>query len=365
MVPYERIAKTIVEVCARVQKGDNLYIRGREDTSHFCELIALACRNRGAYPIIEVLSDYYRMTDLKETPLHVITAIPQHVQALIQETDFVIYVGMQPKDPLPFRFLPAERLSAERQARKGITDIILEHPKKRWIGMAYPSKEQATLYSIDFEEFHDMVWKALDIDYTNLAERASYLHDVLYGSSVIHITNRKGTDVTFNIKGRPILKDDGIIDEEDIERGDKIINLPAGEVYTTPHEKETEGEIVFDFVFQKGASCGTLCVKVHHGQVYPLDDSPQASFFKEILCNSTGDKDIIGELGFGLNPFITKPVGHQLLDEKIIGTVHAALGENRSYGGKNQSDLHWDLIISEPTVEVDSKIIMDNGKYII
>ena len=53
----------------------------------------------------------------------------------------------------------------------------------------------------------------------------------------------------------------------------------------------------------------------------------------------------LGELGIGTNPGIDRATGSTLLDEKIAGTVHLALG--RSYpetGGTNTSGLHWDLI---------------------
>ena len=53
----------------------------------------------------------------------------------------------------------------------------------------------------------------------------------------------------------------------------------------------------------------------------------------------------LGEIGIGTNFGIDRPVGMTLLDEKIGGTVHLALG--RSYpetGGTNESAIHWDLI---------------------
>lgn len=364
MIPeYERIAHTIAEVCARVQAGNTVYIRGRQDCAHFCELIALACRKRGAYPLVEVLSDTYKITDLKETSLEVISTLPRHLKALIEETDLVIYVGMQPKDPLPFRLLPPERMAAERLMRKEITDIILSRREKRWVGVAYPTVEQARTYDIPFEQFHDMVWRAIDVDYVKLSERAEKVASFLRGSSLIRIKNKKGTDVTINVEGRPILKDDGVIDDEDMKRKDKIINLPAGEVYAAPREEESEGKVVFDFAFQGGVSCGTLTVGVSKGRVSVLDDSSESLFFREILSHSMGDKDIIGEIGFGLNPCITALVGHQLTDEKLTGSVHLALGENRAYGGKNQSDLHWDLVVSNPTVWVDGILLLKEGDY--
>ena len=53
----------------------------------------------------------------------------------------------------------------------------------------------------------------------------------------------------------------------------------------------------------------------------------------------------LGELGIGTNTGLDRPTGLILLDEKIGGTVHLALG--RSYpetGGVNESAVHWDLI---------------------
>ncbi len=53
----------------------------------------------------------------------------------------------------------------------------------------------------------------------------------------------------------------------------------------------------------------------------------------------------LGELGIGTNTGIDRATGSTLLDEKMAGTIHLALG--RSYpetGGTNKSAVHWDLI---------------------
>lgn len=362
---YEKIAYKIVNICAQIQKNHTIYIRGRKDCAQFCESIALACRKQEAYPFIEIHSDTYTLQELLETPKESIAIIPDHTRSLIEESDFIIYVGMQPEDPLPFRLLPFELIQAERLYRKSITDIILQHPEKRWIGIAYPTPAQASLYSIDFSVYHDMVWNAIDIDYRALSQRIEVFASYLHGASKIHIQNEKGTDITLNIEGRPILKEDGIITQNDLQNGEKICNLPTGEVYVAPNESESEGKAVFDFTFQNGNCRGVLPVTVSSGAVSPVEDTPESKYFRDILSHSTGDSTIIGELGFGLNPCITHMVGHQLTDEKFPGSVHLALGENRHYGGQNQSDLHWDLIISGPTVIVDEKKILDGGIYCV
>jgi aminopeptidase len=61
-------------------------------------------------------------------------------------------------------------------------------------------------------------------------------------------------------------------------------------------------------------------------------------------------------------------VGSILLDEKIGGTVHLAVG--RSYpetGGVNDSSVHWDLICdlrAGGTLTADDAIIQRNGEFV-
>lgn len=54
-----------------------------------------------------------------------------------------------------------------------------------------------------------------------------------------------------------------------------------------------------------------------------------------------------------------------LEDEKKLGTVHIALGDNKSMGGKINVPIHVDGVILNPTVYFDDKIIMKNGKLFI
>ena len=71
--------------------------------------------------------------------------------------------------------------------------------------------------------------------------------------------------------------------------------------------------------------------------------------------------DILGEVGFGVNPNVEKLTGVALLDEKKIGTVHIALGDNSDMGGDNESSIHCDMVSELPTVLVDGKIIIEKS----
>lgn len=76
-------------------------------------------------------------------------------------------------------------------------------------------------------------------------------------------------------------------------------------------------------------------------------DPHTAVAFRELLAASAGDKDVIAEFALGLNPGVMEPVGDIMLDEKI--------------GGNNQSDLHLDMVMLQPTVCLDGSIFVDKG----
>ena len=76
----------------------------------------------------------------------------------------------------------------------------------------------------------------------------------------------------------------------------------------------------------------------------------------------------LGELGIGTNYGITDFSGSILLDEKIGGTVHLALGTAYpECGGTNRSALHWDLICdlrSGSEVFADGELIYKDGRFL-
>jgi aminopeptidase len=77
----------------------------------------------------------------------------------------------------------------------------------------------------------------------------------------------------------------------------------------------------------------------------------------------------IGEFAIGTNPAVTHFCKDILLDEKMGGTVHIALG--RAYphvGGTNQSAIHWDIVKDmrqEGEIYLDGKLIFQNGRVLL
>jgi len=228
--------------------------------------------------------------------------------------------------------------------------------------MGYPTKEKAKMFNMSFPKFWDMFWDAMNVNYDAMYKRGAKVARALRGKKKVHISSDRGTDLTFRITGRKPLIDDGVISPQDLRNKDVGNNLPCGEVFLAPVETSASGRAVFDLAFWRGNKITDIDVDFKRGRLSRMKAKKNEKLLKDVIANSHGQKDRIGEFGIGINPRVKKAVGYTITDEKIVGTIHIAVGENRSMGGKNESTLHWDFVMMRPTVEVDGKTLMKNGK---
>ena len=54
-----------------------------------------------------------------------------------------------------------------------------------------------------------------------------------------------------------------------------------------------------------------------------------------------------------------------LEDEKVLGTVHIASGNNRGFGGNVDVPIHLDGMIIDPTVTIDGVMVMEKGILVV
>ena len=200
--------------------------------------------------------------------------------------------------------------------------------------------------------------RCLDIDYDELKRRSQLIYTILKDSKEIRVLSSKGTDVKFSVGGTKFFGENG----GSFDFRGAYGNLPEGEVSFSPGK--AEGRYVVDASFPEiGKLTDILSFEVKGGYVSEITGARSIEV-KERL-NSVGEKAYkVAELGIGLNPkaIIT---GNILEDEKVIGTVHIAVGNNLSYGGTNDVPLHLDGVINNATVIVDGKKLLDEGKFLI
>jgi diguanylate cyclase (GGDEF)-like protein/PAS domain S-box-containing protein len=184
----------------------------------------------------------------------------------------------------------------------------------------------------------------LDIDYPKLKTRAESLEKKLSATREVRITAPNGTDLTFEITDRKIYLDIGAFHN----KGD-FGNLPAGEVCLSPVEGTARGRLVVDgSMGGLGKLPEPLDLEIADGQLVSSNSQP----FERLLDKHGDGARSIGEFGIGLNPNAII-VGNTLEDEKAVGTIHIAFGNNLAFGGTNGVPCHLDGVVLKPTVELD------------
>ena len=177
------------------------------------------------------------------------------------------------------------------------------------------------------------------------------------------ITTKLGTNLTLSVKGRKWISDTGICHKKG-----EFINLPGGEIFIAPLEGTANGKLVID-----GAILGKveepIKITIKDGFAEKFKGGEQAKNLKKIYEEASKKlKDPykvynIAELGIGMNPK-AKIIGNVLEDEKVLGTVHVAIGDNSTFGGLTKCGIHMDGIIKNPTLTVGKNTILENGKLI-
>ncbi len=202
--------------------------------------------------------------------------------------------------------------------------------------------------------------RTLFADYGAIAERSRKLADILTEGSECHVTTPAGTELWMSIAGREGKADTGIIHN----RGD-YGNLPAGEGFIVPVEGSAEGILVVDgSMAGVGMLTEPIRIEIKGGLAVQLEGGRESKKLSDLLERVGGDARNIAELGIGTNEkaIVT---GIVLEDEKVMGTVHIALGDNASMGGTIRVPLHLDGVLMNPTLLIDGSKVMENGALLI
>jgi leucyl aminopeptidase (aminopeptidase T) len=204
----------------------------------------------------------------------------------------------------------------------------------------------------------EMIARTMSADYKEIGKRTARLARALKGAKTIHITTNKGTDLEIVVESREFYVDTGML-----TKPGAFSNLPAGEIYVAPIEGKSSGIVVFDASFSGiGMLSAPITIEIEKGVAKRIkgDRGKLAR-----MLDAVGPKGRnLAELGIGTNDkaHIT---GNVLEDEKVMGTIHLAFGDNSTFGGGVKVDLHLDGLVMKPTLAADGKEIIRNGRLLL
>jgi aminopeptidase len=203
----------------------------------------------------------------------------------------------------------------------------------------------------------EMMLRTLSADYRRIARLTAKVGKRLSAARHARIQSDVGTALELDLSKRTCFLDTGMIRD----KGD-FSNLPAGEAYIAPVENKSSGVVVVDGSFAPiGAITAPLRLELKNGRITKImGNRKMASIFREY-----GKREkTLCEFGIGTN-YKARITGNVLEDEKVLGTIHVAFGNNLAFGGKNDARIHLDAVIRKPTVWLDNKQIIRKGKFLV
>ncbi|MFB0500795.1 MAG: aminopeptidase [Candidatus Hadarchaeaceae archaeon] len=366
------LARKFVRRSMRIGKKRNgrydavrvVYNRIDSSCEKFAFKVEEECWRVGAHTLLLGYSSERAKIKYTLSPEKSLREMSPFAEAIAKRADTLIFIGEEDKPNWAMGL--AEKVKLTAPVREKIHEIT-DRRRTRWAYFGWPVPGAARAYGCAVKKFRRIFFDSIRKTFTpELIKLCEFYHDALTGKNEVRITATGGTDLTFRIKGRPVLVDDGIISNEDIARGDVGVNIPAGEVFIAPLETSADGKILFEKVAIPGfGKLDGLELKFRGGKVVSYEAVRGRENFTKFLKANTGEKDRIGEFGIGTNPGAAYTGGSIIIDEKIWGTIHIAIGNNRgAYHGKNRASSHLDIIkdMRRGQVFVDGELIMDRGK---
>jgi len=269
-------------------------------------------------------------------------------------------------DPLLLEIIPRKTNGEEPPdavaALMGMVDVVLCPTSKSLTHTG--ARRQASAKGVRVGTLpgvtEEIMVRCMNADYHRIAERTFALCRLLERSRTIRVQAPAGTDITMPIEGRHAHASSGLFREKG-----QWGNLPTGEAYLAPNEGRSHGVVVVD-----GSMAGVGVVRtpirivVEDGYATEITGGEEAGRLRALLEPHGRDGRTVAEFGIGTNDKAIL-TGIILEDEKVMGTIHIAFGDNMSMGGSVRVASHLDGLVTAPTVWFDDLMVMNAGRFVV
>ena len=306
----------LLHTCGEVKKGERVLVI-TDDTSFEIGKIMYACASAYTDPPLVCMPD---RTTHGEEPTHAVTAAMKESDVIFSATTFSLY---------------------NTDARIGAA----EENGTRFVNMADYSMamlEEGCLFT----------------DWGKVRELVDHTKERIVGQELT-LTTRAGTNLRTSIAGRHADTGYGVSRE-----AGEASSPPDAEAAVGPADDSAEGVLVIDGSIPLpglGLLKEPITLKVEKGYIVSITGGEEAELLKKTLEGYNDPRVyLVAEVGFGLNPE-GHLSGRMLEDEGVLGTMHIGIGNNIAYGGTNNTPVHIDLIMKQPTCMVDGHYIYKDG----
>jgi aminopeptidase len=361
-----KFAQILVDHSAQVKPGDRVAITSTPLSEPVLRELYGLVLERGAHP--HLLLDLPGQDEIlfAQGSDEQLDFVPVFHQIAFGEFDVLFKIRAEANTRL-LSSVPAARASRRQKAMASLIETQMERgavKSLRWMSTQYPTNAYAMEADMGLEEYQDFFFRACHAD-PDTPDPVAYWQDVKKRQQVI-IERIEGqdevklhgpnVDLTMSIKGRRFVNACG------------EHNLPDGEIYTGPVEDSVEGWVRYTYpAVHQGRVVEGIQLRFESGKVVEASAQKYEDYLLEMLETDSGAK-FVGEFAIGTNYGIDRFTRSILLDEKIGGSFHMALGAGYpETGSLNRSRVHWDMICDlrhDTEITLDGELIYKNGEFV-
>jgi aminopeptidase len=361
----EALASILVRYSTKVSKGDVCVIQSTTSAEPLVQAVYEEVLKAGGLPIMQLSTEgaaasFYGLASDEQ-----LDWIPPTATWAAENADVRIAIMADVNTRELSRSDP-KRQSRAQKARKPLMETSMQRAAAgdyRWALTLFPTHAYASEAGMSLAQYEDFYYDAClatDTHPVTAWERQSdevkRLTEWIQGKEEVRIS-APGTDIKLGVADRTWIP---CVGEH---------NMPDGEFFTGPVEDAVDGEVAFSFpATYGGREVSGVQFRFEGGKVVDATAERGEEFLHEMLDSDDGARRL-GELGIGTNYGIATGTKEILLDEKIGGTVHMAIG--MSYpesGGSNDSAVHWDMVCDlrkGGSITVDGVQLQRDGRFVV
>lgn len=350
------LAKNLVNYSCKLKKGEKILIEAKGVDYMLVNAIVKEVYKVGAYPFVEMFDNRVTRELLMGETEELAKLRAKFDGARMKEMN--AYIGIRGgNNAVENSDVPEENLQIDSEFYSHPVHHELRVKHTKWVILRYPNEGMAQSAGMSTDAFEEFYFNVCNLDYSKMDKAMDALKARMDKADKIRIV-APGTDLCFSIKG---------IGSKKCSGGH---NIPDGEIYSAPVKDSVNGVITYNAPsVQNGFKYENVSLTFKDGKII------KATGNDEKKINAIFDTDegarYVGEFSFGVNPYINKPMGDILFDEKISGSIHFTPGccYDDCYNG-NISAIHWDLVLVQTKeygggeIYMDGELIRKDGRFV-
>lgn len=360
---YDAIAENLVNQSAAVQPGEMVVISGGANQIELMGAIQVAVSKAGGQPLVTLNIPEANKRVLMETPMEHLGQLPTSNLLMTRMADVFLNVGSV-QDPGLLSDAPEERLAVVRKASVPLTRA-LGNARFRSASLGQtggiPTQAYADSVGAAFEEMTEIFWKAIAVPPAELATKAGKVAGMLREGTMVRMTSKTGTDLSFAIGAVPARINAGRTSDVVSASGPANTWLPAGEAYVCVKAGSATGRLVVPWTQFRGLGVENLSLTFENGRVTSLTADTHQKVLQDYLASSSDNLRELSIMSLGVNAESRPPAGSNYKSWEMGGMVTLGLGNNNWAGGSNNSDGALTLHVTDSTLALGGEVVVKEG----